>query len=323
MSKTSKTIDYLFEDPPIQNQQFALVSIVGPNMPQKCDVWGLKVRGTAESEEKAKQMAQKLMRVDNNYDVYTVEVGKFFPLAVEPHDVGNVEYENNQLNELIKSYLKNREVANEHWTKRKNDMIQEAIREGKNQEEVANRPEHPISVLQRVRNLEESVEDAKQQLAAFEEDLQRSKEKFDTYTDEEREIANKELQSAITANTQPTIPEEEDMSVQDIRKQLMAELDVSKPAQTSAQSNIEAVIDTIREKESELEQLQKVFAGLNQSQTPAVYDKMKSDIEQLETSLVSLKSELQNTQKVNEYINSSYSGEEYAGIFEKDPNYKS
>ena len=44
---TEKTIDYLFEDPPLATQKFALVSIVGPNMPQKCDIWGLKIRGVA------------------------------------------------------------------------------------------------------------------------------------------------------------------------------------------------------------------------------------------------------------------------------------
>ena len=44
MSKgKGKVIDYLFEDPEITNQKYALVSIVGPHMPQKCDVWGLKV----------------------------------------------------------------------------------------------------------------------------------------------------------------------------------------------------------------------------------------------------------------------------------------
>lgn len=44
----SKTIDYLFEDPPITGQTYALVSIVGPHMPQKCDVWGLKIRGVCK-----------------------------------------------------------------------------------------------------------------------------------------------------------------------------------------------------------------------------------------------------------------------------------
>ena len=78
MSKgKGKIIDYLFEDPEITNQKYALVSIVGPHMPQKCDVWGLKVRGTAESLESAKALCKRLLRIDNNYDIYTVEVVNF------------------------------------------------------------------------------------------------------------------------------------------------------------------------------------------------------------------------------------------------------
>jgi hypothetical protein len=39
MSKQTKTIDYLGEDEPIQSQKYALISIVGPHMKQKRDVW--------------------------------------------------------------------------------------------------------------------------------------------------------------------------------------------------------------------------------------------------------------------------------------------
>ena len=94
LQKKEKTLDYLFEDPPLQSQKFALVTIVGPNMPQKCDVWGVKVRGVAGSIEEAKRLSQKILRIDNNYDIYTVDIGKFFPLVVNPLEINNVEYQN-------------------------------------------------------------------------------------------------------------------------------------------------------------------------------------------------------------------------------------
>ena len=94
---SEKTIDYLFEDPEIPNQKFALISIVGPHMKQKCDVWGLKIRGVSDTLEKAKTQCQKLLRIDNDYDIYTVEVGKFFPLTVEPNQISDVEYENKHM----------------------------------------------------------------------------------------------------------------------------------------------------------------------------------------------------------------------------------
>lgn len=226
MSKT--TIDFLFEDPPISNQKFALVSIVGPNMPQKCDTWGLKVRGVAESEDKARTLAQKIMRIDNNYDVYTVEVGKFFPIVVEPSSIDSVEYQNEQLNELVKNYIENKEKANEHWNKRKNEMITEAVKEGKNQEALANKPEHPIAVLQRIKNLEESISSVDAELSSLKQDLENSKTKFSLYTDEERDLANRELASAIENNLESKKPTESELSLNEIRDKLFNDLNVSK-----------------------------------------------------------------------------------------------
>ena len=76
----SKTIDYLFEDPPINGQTFALVSIVGPNLQQKCNVYGLKVRGVANSLESAKTMSLKLTKIDPDFDI---EFEEFAELIVE------------------------------------------------------------------------------------------------------------------------------------------------------------------------------------------------------------------------------------------------
>jgi hypothetical protein len=176
MSKEN-SIDYLFEDPPIQNQQYALVSIVGPHMSQKCDTWGLKVRGTTDTLEKAKGMSQKILRIDNNYDIYTVEVGKFFPLNVEPYDVKDIEYQNDQLNTLIKSYLENRENANEEWHNRKNEMVKDAIKEGKSSEKPK---EHAVSIIQQIHIQNEDIRTAQEKIKELEIKLN------DNYTDDER-----------------------------------------------------------------------------------------------------------------------------------------
>jgi hypothetical protein len=200
-------LDYLFEDPVITTQKFALISIIGPLMPQKCDVWGLKIRGVARDEEEAKKLSQKLLRIDNTCDIFTVEVGKFFPLAVDPTTVGNVVYQNEELNKLVKGYLENKELADEHWATRKNELVKEAIREGRAQEELANKPEHPIAVLHRINTYKETIEKIKGDLDNFTKDLEISQEKYNKYTEEEREIANKELQSALDENRDVKIPD--------------------------------------------------------------------------------------------------------------------
>jgi DNA repair exonuclease SbcCD ATPase subunit len=183
---SNKEIDYLYEDPEIPGQRFGLVSIVGPNMPQKCDVWGLKIRGVADNLEKAKKMTQKLMKIDKEYDIYTVEIGKFFPLVVNPFEINDIEYQNSQLNELIKGYLESKELANDQWEEQKNEMVKQAIMEGKTQTE---KPEHPIAVWQRVCNLKEQMKTLQEQLIKTQNELDNAEEKFESYTEEEKEEA--------------------------------------------------------------------------------------------------------------------------------------
>jgi len=318
LNNIMKTIDYLTEDPEIPQQKVALISIVGPHMPQKCDVWGIKIRGTADTLDKAKTMAQKLLKMDSDYDIFTVEVGKFFPLSVTPQDVGNVEYQNTQLNELIKSYLENRESANEHWTKRRNEMIKEAVREGRNQEEMANKPEHPIVVIQRIRNIEESIAKTNEQISAFEEDLKLAQNKLATYSEEERELAMKELQSAINNETPPSIPEQHDsnLTVDDIRDKLVKDLDVTnygieQPMAETSHSKMESVVNTLRKYENELEELKKVQESLSLTNTPTVYSRISDDITVLTSKIDNIKIELNNSQAVNDYINSKYDVSKY------------
>lgn len=195
---SNKEIDYLYEDPEVPGQRYGLISIVGPNMTQKCDVWGLKIRGVTDNLDKAKKMTQKLMKIDKDYDIYTVEIGKFFPLVVNPLEINEVEYQNKQLNDLIKGYLESKELANEQWEERKNEMMKQALIDGKNQVE---KPEHPNAVWQRICDLKEKAESLKKELEETQAKLQKSEEKFEGYSEEEKQEARSVNQRNEIDNT--------------------------------------------------------------------------------------------------------------------------
>lgn len=195
-------IDYLFEDPPVNGQTFGLVSIVGPNLKQKCNIYGIKIRGVADSLDRAKSMSQKLTKIDPDFDIYTVEIGKFFPLDVDPMNVSTVEYQNNQLNELVKNYLENRENANIEYERRKNDMIKQAITEGKSKQN--SDTEHPVAILNRIEELNEKMKAIKQQLEDVSSALTYNKGEYDKFTVDIKEKAEEEFnQLKIEANSLP------------------------------------------------------------------------------------------------------------------------
>jgi hypothetical protein len=308
LQKKEKTLDYLFEDPPLQSQKFALVTIVGPNMPQKCDVWGVKVRGVAGSIEEAKRLSQKILRIDNNYDIYTVDIGKFFPLVVNPLEINNVEYQNEQLNTLIKNYLENRETANDFWHKRKSDMIQEAIKEGKNQEELSNKPEHPIAVLQRIQNYEKTILEIQDNLENFKRDLQSSKAKFESYSEEDRKIAQNELKNAIDNNLESLTVEnkETEISVEEIRAQLLDDFNLQSNETTTDDQNdinINLVLNKIKNLEQELEEMISFKNSIIKESAPSAYKRVEQNIKEIETELSNLKTQLNNKQVINDYTN--------------------
>ena len=318
--KPVKKIDYLSESQAPSGQTFGLVSIIGPNMAQKCDVWGMKIYGVADTLEKAKALTKRYMRVDNNYDIYNVEIGKFFPLRIEPYDVQDIEYENEELNNLVKSYLENKEKANEHWHERKRDMMDKAILEGKNQEEMTSRPEHPIAVLQRIKNLETKKEEILKDLESVELDIKASKDKFETYTQEERELADTQLKKAIEENIDPEIPETKEKTIEEIRNEIMKELEEEQEEQNdrkTQRTTLEQSLEKLKEIDLDLNEYQDTLKLIDKATSPNVYERLESKIKALELKKTTLTLTLNNAKSINTYINSNYNGKEsdYHGIF--------
>lgn len=149
-------IDYLLEDIPLPGQVWALVSIIGPHMKQKCDVWGLKIKGTAATEEEADDMAKKLQKLDKHIDIFRVPVGKFFPLNINPESADNVVYQNEQLNDLMKEHKKNRIEADSHFNERKTEMMEKASSSKSNSVEIINKAD---SLRKQINNLIKDLKD--------------------------------------------------------------------------------------------------------------------------------------------------------------------
>lgn len=313
MSKQTKQIDVLTEDQPIPSQKYALISIVGPHMRQKCDVWGLKVRGVCDSLESAKALTKKLMKFDKDYDIYTVDVGKFFPLAVEPYDVSNVEYENEQLNSLVKNYLENKEKANEHWQQRKQEMMKDALREGKaeGQMELANKKEHPVAVLQRMNTFESKMKELQEQMDDLSKDLELTKDKYESYTEEERELANNELKNAIENVTSEVKKEEKtEPSIEEIRNEIMKELETPEK-----ESDVEDVLKQLQRLDLEIAELTTTLNLVDVSNTPSVHARLSKNLNELLESKNTLKERLNNSDSINDFINKNYVDGKHDGLF--------
>ena len=273
MSK--REIDYLSEDAPVNGQKYALISIVGPHLNQKCDVWGLKIKGVTETLDSAKSMCKKMIKNDPEFDIFTVEVGKFFPLAVEPTQVSDIEYQNEQLNKMMKNYLENRQLANEQWLERKQKMMQDAIREGRSQEK-ANAPEHAVAILQRIQTFQDRISQLTTELSAITSDMTLAQEKFESCPESERHQAENLMKNSEGTATQDTKAQDTISSLQDL--------------------------------DSSISELKTKLNTVNREQSPSVYLSLEQQLENLSVQRDALKSKLTDKTVVNAFFTENFSG---------------
>ena len=104
-------------------QAFALISLVGPDLPQKNDQFGLKIRGVFGDVEAAKSFAKRLQREDATFDIYVVEMGKWLLIPPDRDKIEDTHYVNEKLEEIMTKYRDNQRHAAAMFEKRKKDMM--------------------------------------------------------------------------------------------------------------------------------------------------------------------------------------------------------
>ncbi len=119
--KEETKIDYLDEDAVIPKQLFCVLSFLSPEGVKNCSMRGIKVRGVYPTAELAQKRAEELRQLDPYFDIFVAEVGKW--CAWDDKDkTYDTEYNNKQLNSLMKTYKENKDKSNLLFEQRKNEM---------------------------------------------------------------------------------------------------------------------------------------------------------------------------------------------------------
>lgn len=122
-SMNKEPIDYLKPDEKrFPGQNYALISVVSPESNQKTKSCGVKIKGVFESVEIAQMEAKKLMQIDQTFDIYLVEMGKWLPIPPNKDMIESQEYQDNFLNELIQDHIKNNELGKQMFEERKAEL---------------------------------------------------------------------------------------------------------------------------------------------------------------------------------------------------------
>lgn len=92
-------------------------------------VRGVKIRGVYDTIVEAKARSSRLQKRDPNFNVYVGQVGFWLPWDPESHKIEDEEYANQQLNELMSEYKKNREYKDELFEQDKQEKLDNMKRE--------------------------------------------------------------------------------------------------------------------------------------------------------------------------------------------------
>jgi hypothetical protein len=126
---SNNKIDYLSEDPKINDQQFCLISFVSKKNIENAKIDAFKIRGSYDTLEGAQTQAKKLQELDPNFHIFVGRVGMWLPFDPEPSSIKDQHYYEEGLQKLIKGYEENLEKAKVLEEQRKREMRGKAINE--------------------------------------------------------------------------------------------------------------------------------------------------------------------------------------------------
>lgn len=144
----------------VPGQVYACLSVVGPECPQKCDKFGIKIRGAFATKDEAAAHAKRLQEEDSTFDIYVVDMYSWLLIPPDPTKIEDSHYTNEKLEELMEGYRKNQRDAAKLFEERKRDMIENAdknyFKPGDENSRFYTKPDeppisHPAEVLERLK----------------------------------------------------------------------------------------------------------------------------------------------------------------------------
>lgn len=109
----------------VPGQNWVLINMVGPGLRQQVKKSAFRILGTFDTEAEAEAHAEEYRKLDDRFDLYVCQMYQFLPVLEEVHDVGNVKYDQKEINTLLDTHEKTRTQTQE-WNKR----IEEAKKGG-------------------------------------------------------------------------------------------------------------------------------------------------------------------------------------------------
>lgn len=101
------------------------------------NIRGIKIKGVFPTIEEAQYRCKLLREIDPYHDIHIGQVGLWLPFDPEAYKTGNVEYMEDELNQLMHEKIKNEKNAKTEFEMRVKATKEQAIKENKEKAEIS------------------------------------------------------------------------------------------------------------------------------------------------------------------------------------------
>ncbi len=174
-------MDYLTEDTFLpSDQKFVCISFL-TDSEKKTTLSGIKIRGVFSTYETACAHAKKVQSIDPYFNVFVGDMGKWLPFDPSPdsESVKESEYQNDQLNGIMKSYVENQEKAKIFHEQRKTELMRQGILDNLTSKQTTKKETEEQLEKARQENKKEDIESLETNIKNIEEQIKQFETKKD------------------------------------------------------------------------------------------------------------------------------------------------
>jgi hypothetical protein len=197
------TIDFLYEDPIIPQQQYGIISYLLPKELENMESSiAIKFRGAFNGDKVNKKIEELKNKDPNNVSIYKIEIGKWTELATkntilkwEEDGLTDIVHSDERLNEILRKTKEEQKKASEYFELRKKEMMEKAMIDGtkEGQEALSAKRENPLSIKDRLNANKEELINLEKQVGELKNKIKLDTEKLKTYSDADIGEYEKEL----------------------------------------------------------------------------------------------------------------------------------
>lgn len=144
----------------VPGQRFALLSIVGPDQPQKTDKWGIKIRGVFSTREEANAHVKRVIEADPLFDVFLVDMYRWLLIPPDRSQIEDVEYQETYLNNLVRGHYENQRRAKQIFEERKQQILMDGLDKHLLPEERVQKPDADVTPTESMESMQASTSTA-------------------------------------------------------------------------------------------------------------------------------------------------------------------